>query len=113
MDARTPRTHASLLIRLRDPADGEAWAEFHQLYGPMIRGWCRHWFPRELDDMAQEVFMRLSTCLRGFEYQPEKGRFRGYLKTVTSRLMADLKEHRLRLHAVGDDDVLSQIEAGE
>jgi RNA polymerase sigma-70 factor (ECF subfamily) len=85
-------TSPSLLIRVRDTGDQRAWQEFYERYSPMIRGWCRHWFPRETDDKVQEVFVRLTKCLREFDYEPGKGRFRGYLKTVTNRLMADLKE---------------------
>jgi RNA polymerase sigma-70 factor (ECF subfamily) len=85
------RTHASLLIRLHDPQDQAAWVEFDNRYRPMIRGWCRRWFPRETDDMVQEVFLILSKRLRDFHYEPGAGRFRGYLKTVTNRLMADVK----------------------
>jgi DNA-directed RNA polymerase specialized sigma24 family protein len=61
------RTHASLLIRLRDNSDQQAWEEFHERYAPMIRGWCRQWFPRELDDMVQEVLTRLVSSLKNFE----------------------------------------------
>ena len=34
--------------------------------------------------------------MKNFEYEPDKGRFRGYLKTMTHRLMADLKERLAR-----------------
>jgi len=105
------RTHASLLIRLRDNADQQAWEEFHERYAPMIRGWCRHWFPRELDDMVQEVLTRLVSSLKNFEYEPGKGRFRGYLKTVTHRLMADLKARPARTPVFGDEEMLNEIEA--
>jgi RNA polymerase sigma-70 factor (ECF subfamily) len=106
------RTHASLLIRLKDSADQQAWKEFHERYAPMIRGWCRHWFPRELDDMVQEVLTRLVSSLKNFEYEPGKGRFRGYLKTVTHRLMADLKARPARTPVFGDEELLNEIEAG-
>ena len=105
------RTHASLLIRLRDNADQQAWEEFHDRYAPMIRGWCRQWFPRELDDMVQEVFTRLVSCLKAFEYEPGKGRFRGYLKTVTHRLMADLKEKPAWTPVSEDEEMLIEVEA--
>jgi len=105
------RTHASLLIRLRDNADQPAWEEFHERYAPMIRGWCRHWFPRELDEMVQEVLMRLVSSLKNFEYEPGKGRFRGYLKTVTHRLMADLKARPGQTPVSGDEEMLNEIEA--
>jgi RNA polymerase sigma factor (sigma-70 family) len=96
-------TSPSLLIRLRDLGDQRAWDEFHERYAPMIRGWCRHWFPRETDDMVQEVFTRLVSCLKAFEYEPGKGRFRGYLKTVTHRLMQDLKERAVRQPPIDGD----------
>jgi RNA polymerase sigma-70 factor (ECF subfamily) len=86
------RTRGSLLIQLQDPNDQAAWVEFDNRYRPMITGWCRRWFPRETEDMVQEVFILLSKRLREFHYEPGVGRFRGYLKTVTNRLMADLKE---------------------
>ena len=106
-------TSASLLIRLRDTGDHQAWEQFHQRYGPMIRAWCRQWFPRETDDMVQEVLLRLTKCLKEFEYQPNKGRFRGYLKTVTQRLMSDLKDRAARLPVTdGDCELLpDQLQA--
>ena len=106
------RTHASLFERIRDNADHEAWNEFHERYAPMIRGWCRHWFPHEVDDMVQEVFTRLTDCMKAFQYKPEKGRFRGYLKTMTHRLMADLKERVARAPAIDNEEMLIEIEAG-
>jgi RNA polymerase sigma factor (sigma-70 family) len=107
----TSRTSATLLLRIKDPADQRAWAEFHERYAPMIRGWCRHWFPREAEDMVQEVFTRLIKCLKDFEYKPGKGRFRGYLKTVTNRLMADLKERPAHTTVSDDEEILIEVEA--
>jgi RNA polymerase sigma-70 factor, ECF subfamily len=63
----------------------------------MIRGWCRQWFPREADDMVQEVMGELVLIMRSYTYQPEKGRFRGWLKTVTHRMMAQLKKSSKRV----------------
>ena len=47
-------TSTSLLLRLRDRSDQEAWAQFVTRYTPMIRRWCHRWFAREPDDMVQE-----------------------------------------------------------
>ena len=106
----TSRTDGTLLGRLHDPEDQQAWDEFHARYAPMIRGWCRHWFPRDVDDMVQEVLSLLVESLRKFEYDRSKGRFRGYLKTVTHRLMADLKERARRLPMVGGDGLMEDVE---
>jgi RNA polymerase sigma factor (sigma-70 family) len=106
----TSRTHASLLIRVRDTGDHQAWVEFEKRYRPMIWGWCRHWFPRETEDKVQDVYCKLVACLRKFEYDPAQGRFRGWLKTLTNRLMADLK--RSAPSEVSDGEaVLDQAEA--
>jgi RNA polymerase sigma-70 factor (ECF subfamily) len=106
------RTSQTLLIRLRDPGDQLAWEEFYARYTPMIRGWCRQWFPRELEDMVQEVMVLLVRRLRDFEYQPGK-RFRGYLKTVTHRLMADLKERRGGRPALDGHGLIDEVEASQ
>src|SRR5436190_5925581 len=36
-----PPTRASLLLRLRDPHDGDAWKEFVGLYMPLVYGYAR------------------------------------------------------------------------
>jgi len=39
--AEIPPTRASLLLRLRDAQDGEAWREFVDLYAPLVYGYAR------------------------------------------------------------------------
>jgi RNA polymerase sigma factor (sigma-70 family) len=87
-------TSRTLLYDVREPGDHQAWEEFHARYAPMIRGWCQRWFPREADDMVQEVMGELVFIMRSFTYKPEEGRFRGWLKTVTHRMMAQLKRRQ-------------------
>jgi RNA polymerase sigma-70 factor (ECF subfamily) len=106
------RTDPSLLRAVRDPWDHQAWAEFERRYGPMIEGWCRRWFPRETEDRVQDVYFKLVARLKTFEYDPARGRFRGWLKTLTNRLMRDLKRSARVDHFV-DDSFLEQAEAGQ
>ena len=40
-------TRPSLLLRIRDAGDAASWGEFADLYGPIIRSYCR---PRGLQD---------------------------------------------------------------
>ncbi len=106
-------TSPSLLFRIRNTEDQRAWDQFYDCYAPMIRGWCRHWFPRETDDMVQEVFVLLTNCLKTFDYEPGKGRFRGYLKTVTHRLMKDLKERADRRQPIDGAAAPDEVSARE
>ncbi len=80
-------THASLLVRLADGSDRTAWDEFHERYGELIRRFAGgHGLQAaDCDDVVQEVLLALSRAMRSFEYDPAKGSFRGYLKTVTLR----------------------------
>lgn len=78
-------THISLLARLADGTDPTVWREFCERYGELIGniGRRRGLQPADCDDVVQEVLLALSKAMQGFEYNPEKGKFRNYLKTVT------------------------------
>jgi RNA polymerase sigma factor (sigma-70 family) len=101
LSSESSRTDPRLLEDVRDPQNHAAWERFIARYGPMIRGWCGHWFPREADDKACDVFSELIFKMMTFEYNASKGRFRGWLKTVTHNMMAGLKKDILRQQ---DDD---------
>lgn len=80
-------THPSLLLRLKNGDDNAAWAEFVQVYGPMVFGYCRLRKLQESDaaDVSQEVLVRLAKSMGDFEYKPELGRFRDWLGKVIHR----------------------------
>jgi RNA polymerase sigma-70 factor (ECF subfamily) len=79
-------THVSLLQRLARGrnADSSAWDEFYERYGDLIRGYARArgLQPTDCDDVVQDVLLALTRAMPGFEYDPGKGRFRGYLRTM-------------------------------
>ena len=54
-------TSVSLLERLRQPAEQEAWTRFVQLYTPLIYGWARRvgLSPEDASDLVQDVFAAL------------------------------------------------------
>ena len=81
-------TRASIFLRLR--ADGTidrelGWQEFAQKYSRVIAGFARNAGlpPQEADDVLQDVLLGFFRVSEAFEYDPNKGRFRGYLKRVT------------------------------
>jgi RNA polymerase sigma-70 factor (ECF subfamily) len=75
-----PLTRLTLLDRIRDPGDQQAWSEFVALYGPLILGFIRKRVPQDEDasDLKQEV---LAALLKG-TYDREKGPFSKWLLTV-------------------------------
>jgi RNA polymerase sigma-70 factor (ECF subfamily) len=77
-------TPPSLLLRLRDHHDQEAWESFCSVYGSLLYGYCRK---RGLDsndsaDISQEVMIRVARGIRSFNYDRSKGRFRDWLATI-------------------------------
>jgi len=77
-------THTTLLARLGDNADPGAWSEFVARYGDLIQGFClkRGLQAADIDDVRQDVLLSLTKAMPGFTYDPAKGLFRSYLKTV-------------------------------
>ena len=77
----TEATRPSLLSRVRDPGDHDAWREFEARYGELLLRYARRRGLMESDaeDVRQVVLLDLSRSLRRFQYSPERGRFRDYL----------------------------------
>src|SRR6266540_1012108 len=76
-------TPPSLLERLRDPAQRQAWDTFVELYTPLLFLWSRRWGLQDSDaaDLVQDVLLLLYRKLPEFDYQ-QGGSFRGWLRTV-------------------------------
>lgn len=82
-------THASLLARLSKGSDRAAWAEFHDRYADLIRGFASRQGVQsnECDDVLQDALLALTQAMPGFVYDPAKGKFRSYLKTVVLHII--------------------------
>lgn len=106
-------TRATLLLRLKPGHHGRemAWSEFFKLYAPVIRSFARSRGASValVDDVVQEVLKRFFQASPQFQYDPAKGRFRGYLKTCTIRVLSDLSRPSVRTHSSAElSDVASK-----
>lgn len=83
MAANVP-TRPSLLVRLREPGEQEAWRQFVEIYTPLVFGFCRGRGLAEPDaaDVTQDVLRAVATALPRFEYDPRRSTFRNWLFTV-------------------------------
>jgi RNA polymerase sigma-70 factor (ECF subfamily) len=83
---RYQTTHTTLLKRVSDGED-EAWEEFCDRYGTLIRNVARRrgLQTTDCDDVLQNVLLALAKAMPGFRYDPERGMFRSYLKTAVER----------------------------
>ena len=80
-------TRISLLDDVRNAGDVEAWRRFVDAYTPLVYGYCRQRRLQESDarDVTQNVFFAVSRAMRSFQYDPQRGRFRSWLGTITCR----------------------------
>ncbi|MBU8901458.1 MAG: sigma-70 family RNA polymerase sigma factor [Victivallales bacterium] len=95
-DIRT--TRQTLIQRLRDTENDDAWKEFYDFYWQSITGWAKRFgcSPAKADDVFQETMVCLLRKISSFEYDRSKGSFRSYLKTIVKGRCYDLfrKESR-------------------
>ena len=90
-------TRPSLLLRIRDRSDVEAWRTFDAVYRPMLRRFARAWGLSEddADEVAQHCLTALSDRIADFEYDRRRGRFKRWLRTLVNNRVRDLlRQHR-------------------
>lgn len=82
-----PETRASLLLRIRDPKDGDSWTQFGEVYAPVIFRFLTRRGLQEADagDVTQNVLLEVAKGIQKFEYKPEQGKFRNWLATISRR----------------------------
>ncbi|MBN9522832.1 sigma-70 family RNA polymerase sigma factor [bacterium] len=90
-------TSTTLLARVRELGDADAWGRFVRVYSPLLYSWARQMGLRHEDavDLVQDVFAVLVQKLPTFDYDTH-GRFRGWLWTVTRRRWVE-RRRRARL----------------
>ena len=86
-----PQTRNSLLLRIKDVADAEAWAEFSAIYRPVVYRIARRKGMQDADaqDVAQTVLVSLSSVISKWDVDTHQGRFRNWLSRVACRAQCD------------------------
>lgn len=85
-----PTTSIDLLNQLKNLGNAEAWDRFFLAYRPLVDRMCqrRGLQPADVEDVTQQVLIAVSRQIPTFEYDPERGQFRGWLATITGRAIA-------------------------
>ena len=107
------QTPPSLLKRLHEyPTDTGAWTRFDHLYRPLLLAWLRRSCVRhqDADDLVQQVLEVVVREMPHFQYDPQKGRFRNWLRSILVNRLRDFwRSERARPVATGDSDFLDKI----
>ena len=111
-------TRPSLLLRVRDHQDHQAWGQFVELYAPLVYQFARKRGLQDADaaDLAQTVFQEIARDIRKLDYDPARGTFRGWLLgVVRNQLHKQLARSRQGVAAGGSGslDRIPQPESDE
>ncbi len=110
-----PITRPSLLGRLGNARDDEAWSDFSALYEPVIYSLARRRGLQDADarEIVQEVMLAVSRSIERFEPQGE-GSFRGWLRQITRNATVDrLRRVASRREVAGGSDVDQRLQRDE
>ena len=75
-------TSRSLLDRLRNGTDPQAWHRWLVVYEPWLRKWLARLQPTDRDDVIQDVLAAVHQKLSGFVHNGRPGAFRAWLKAI-------------------------------
>jgi RNA polymerase sigma factor (sigma-70 family) len=112
--AEPPLTRVTLLARIRDGRDADAWREFVHLYGPVVYRFARNRGLQDADaaDLMQDVLRSVARNAPRMEYDPKRGTFRGWLYTVTrNKIYNFLSAQRNRPRGTGDADAQERLDS--
>jgi RNA polymerase sigma-70 factor (ECF subfamily) len=106
-------TRPSLLARIKDPRDRQAWSEFVEIYAPLVYGFAHKHGLQDADaaDLTQEVLSAVARSAARLVYDPARGSFRGWLFTVVRNELRDFAAARRRQQTgSGDTGVNRRLE---
>ena len=108
-----PETKPSLLLRLRDSQDQQAWSTFLEIYQPLIYRIVRQRRIQDADarEVTQEVLLAVAGSIDRWEADPNRGTFRGWLTTIARNLVVNflIKQSR-HPRGSGDSDIRREID---
>jgi RNA polymerase sigma-70 factor (ECF subfamily) len=100
----SPETRLSLIVRLKDRHDQEAWGEFLEIYRPLVYRLARAkgLQDADADDVAQQVFGAIAQAVDRWQPDANRARFRTWLTTVARNAILNALVRRVPDRASGD-----------
>ncbi|MEO1617756.1 MAG: sigma-70 family RNA polymerase sigma factor [Planctomycetota bacterium] len=99
-----PATRQSLLLRLHDHADVEAWDEFVAMYRPVILrvAAAKGMQAADADDLAQQVLISVSGAIDRFDPENPAAKFRTWLRRIAENAILNALRKQSSQRAIGD-----------
>jgi RNA polymerase sigma factor (sigma-70 family) len=104
-------TSLTLLERLRDPQDADAWSELVDFYTPFLRLRLRPYcLEADLEDLTQDVLTVMVVRVRAFAHNNHRGAFRKWLHEIVRNKLGDYWRKKNRGLPVSADEQASILE---
>ena len=96
----TPETRPSLLVRVKDPTDRQAWSQFVEVYRPVIHRLARRKGLQHADaeDLVQRVLVAVAGSIDRWEHDARRAKFRTWLHRVAHNLFERMPSSAMRVN---------------
>ncbi len=98
-------TRSTLLARIKNPRNTEAWAQFYELYAPLIYRYARarRLGREDAEDVRSKCYEAIVQQIKTFDYDRAKGGFKAWLRTLVNRRVVDLLRKKRERHAESEE----------
>jgi RNA polymerase sigma factor (sigma-70 family) len=106
-------TRASLLSRLKDISRDDCWKEFFDTYWKLIYNSARKsgLSDAEAQDVVQETMVTITTRIKTFKYDPERGTFKNWLMRLTQWRIIDQVRKRQKAQPLNGEHEMQMDES--
>src|SRR6516165_5272895 len=105
-------TSSSLLQRLRQQPDGDAWQRLVDIYTPLLQQWLGRYGLQasDVDDLIQDVLAVVVREMPQFEHNQHKGAFRRWLRTILVNRLRGFWRARQSRPPAGNSDLAQMLD---